>query len=232
MPTENLLLLHGALGSKQQMSSLAQALANDYSIHTLNFDGHGGKPSDTEFSMQLFAQNVSDYLQTNQIERTHIFGYSMGGYVALTLALSRPDLIGSIVTLGTKFDWTPETAKKEVRMLNPDVIEEKVPKFAAHLQAVHHPNDWKTVLQKTALLLSDLGNGMGLTDTQLSTIGVPVVIGIGDRDNMVTIDESADAARCLGNGKLEVLKGFYHVFEKNDMHELARFIQQQTSSII
>ena len=232
MKKPHIVLLHGALGSKDQLSAVADILKEDFTVHTMNFDGHGGRPSDTKFSMALFVRNILDFLSKNGVARTHIFGYSMGGYVALTLALSRPDLIGSIVTLGTKFDWTPETAKKEVRMLNPDVIEEKVPKFAAHLQAVHHPNDWKTVLQKTALLLSDLGNGMGLTDTQLSTIGVPVVIGIGDRDNMVTIDESADAARCLGNGKLEVLKGFYHVFEKNDMHELARFIQQQTSSII
>ena len=47
-------------------------------------------------------------------------GHSMGGYVALKLALKRPELVDRIITLGTKFNWTPEVAAKEVKMLNPD----------------------------------------------------------------------------------------------------------------
>jgi pimeloyl-ACP methyl ester carboxylesterase len=51
----------------------------------------------------------------------------MGGYVALKTAVLHPGRIEAIVTLGTKFHWDPENASNEVRMLNPEKIEEKVP---------------------------------------------------------------------------------------------------------
>ena len=47
------------------------------------------------------------------ITRADIFGYSMGGYVALHAARRHPERIGSIMTLGTKFAWDTPTAEKE-----------------------------------------------------------------------------------------------------------------------
>jgi len=41
---EHLLLLHGALGSKEQLAALALKLKDKYVVHTLNFNGHGGRP--------------------------------------------------------------------------------------------------------------------------------------------------------------------------------------------
>ena len=54
----------------------------------------------------------------------------MGGYVALQLANKHPKYVQKIITLGTKFAWDKETAAKEVKMLNPEKIEEKIPAFA------------------------------------------------------------------------------------------------------
>ncbi len=58
----------------------------------------------------------------------------MCDYVALYLAATTSDLLGKIANLGTKFDWNPETALKESKMLNVEQIEIKVPKFAEVLE--------------------------------------------------------------------------------------------------
>jgi hypothetical protein len=58
----------------------------------------------------------------------------MGGYVALYLASANENLLDKIANLGTKFDWNPETALKESKMLNVEQIEIKVPKFAEVLE--------------------------------------------------------------------------------------------------
>lgn len=219
-----LLLLHGALGSKAQLARLETALADPYTVHALNFEGHGGRESREAFSMGLFTQNVIDFLAEQHVSRAHIFGYSMGGYVALNLALHHPELVGSIVTFGTKFNWTPEAARKEVKMLNPEVIEAKVPRFAAHLQSMHHPSNCREVLSKTASMMMDLGKQPPLTPVALSNIDQQVLIGIGDLDNMVSIDESRAAAAALPNGQLNILEGFKHPIEKNNLEALAELI--------
>ena len=124
----------------------------------MNFEGHGGRPSDRPYSIDAFSENLVSFIHEKELNQANIFGYSMGGYVALKTAQTRPDLINKIFTLGTKFNWSPESAAKEVKMLNPDKIEEKVPAFAKALQERHSPGDWKVVLRKTSEMMIDLGH--------------------------------------------------------------------------
>ncbi len=180
----SLILLHGAIGSKDQLAALKNLLSSHYEVYDLNFSGHGGKPVDGDYSIAAFAEEVRLFMQENQIACADFFGYSMGGYVALYLALTHPKLVGRVTTLGTKFAWDPAIAEKEMKMLNPEKIAEKIPQFAAALQARHQPVDWKVVLQKTADMLHGLGNGQALTLTQWAAIQQPVLICLGDDDQM------------------------------------------------
>ena len=87
----SLLLLHGAIGAKDQLQPIAEQLKNTFDVHTLNFSGHGGEPMPSSFSIEQFAGDVLLFLKQNNISKTNIFGYSMGGYVALYLAKHHPD---------------------------------------------------------------------------------------------------------------------------------------------
>lgn len=221
---QNILLLHGALGSKKQVEKLEKLLSDKFNVYSLNFEGHGGRTSDTKFSIELFTQNVVDFLEQNQIEKTHIFGYSMGGYVGLNLALKYPNFVESIVTLGTKFNWTKEAAEKEIKMLNPTIIEQKIPHFAAQLQETHAPNDWKVVMQKTANMMLGIANHERLMTGDLKQINHRVLIGIGKKDRMVSIEESESSANALSNGTLKIIDGFYHPIERNSYDKLSEII--------
>src|SRR5215204_518158 len=129
-----LLLLHGALGASDQFAALSPLLGGRYELHLLDFEGHGPLPLPSRsFRIEHFAENVRDYLEGHGIEQANIFGYSMGGYVACTLALTHPHLAGSIATLGTKYYWDQETAAREVGMLDPEKIAAKVPRYAQAL---------------------------------------------------------------------------------------------------
>ena len=221
----HLLLLHGALGSETQLTEIRDHLSGTFRVHTLNFNGHGGKPISEPFSMRSFARNIRDFILNRNLGSVHVFGYSMGGYAALQLALIHPELIRSVITLGTKFDWSPESAQKEMKMLNPDVILDKVPRFADQLNKRHHPTDWRLVLEETARLMAALGNGQALKKKDLQTISVPTLIGIGSEDRMVTIAESKFASEALGNAHLKVIEGFPHPIEKIDFREMAEVIR-------
>lgn len=231
MKNENIILLHGALGSKIQFQVLKNLLSSQFNVLDLNFEGHGDRFSNKEYSIDLFVENVQEKLNEINITETNIFGYSMGGYVGLKLALTKPELVKRIVTLGTKFDWNKEIVKQEVEKLNPEKIEEKVPAFANRLAELHSANNWKSVVRKTADLMEGLGNGKNLTDTDLKQINHKILIGIGAFDNMVTLEESKQALESLQNGNLLVLEGCKHPIESVNMYQLSEIISNFIAEI-
>lgn len=221
---KNLLLLHGALGTKDQFRSLKDKLSNEFEVHDFDFEGHGESKSTKDFTMNLFTENVVNYLSKNNIKKTHIFGYSMGGYVGLNVAKYFPDVVEKIITLGTKFDWTKESAEHEMKMLDPKKIEEKVPAFANKLASIHSNNNWKTVVTRTAKMMYGLGTGEKISKKELEEIKHEVLIGIGSKDRMVSIEESKESARILPNGRLEIIENFQHSIDKINEEELMSII--------
>jgi pimeloyl-ACP methyl ester carboxylesterase len=222
---KQILLLHGAIGSKNQFDALAKSLENQYEIHSLNFSGHGGAAIKEAFSIEQFAAEILAFLDQNQIDQIDIFGYSMGGYVALYLAKTHPERIGRIFTLATKFEWTPEIARRETKMLNADKIAEKIPTFALELEKRHLPNDWKLVLKQTAQMMIGLGNHNPLSPDVFKTIENRTRIAIGDKDMMVTLEETIAVYRNLPNATFSVLANTQHPIEKVNVERLAYEIE-------
>lgn len=210
------LILHGAIGAKDQLQPLANALSTDYTVHLLNFSGHGGTPAKNEFSIAAFAEEVFIWIKENAPGNINIIGYSMGGYVAMYLALRHPDVISKIVTLGTKFLWTEEIAAREVAMLNPEVIETKVPKFAAQLQQRHHPAHWKSVVKNTADMLHSMGKEPPLKGEEFASIQNEILVLLGDRDKMVSLDETVQVYKQLPKAQLAILPNTPHPIELVD----------------
>lgn len=221
-----LLLLHGAISSAKQFDNLIPLLKDQFEVHTISFPGHGGNGiPDEPFSIPFFASAILNFLNEKQISTVSIFGYSMGGYVGFYLASHYPERINKVFTLATKFDWNTETAKKESGQLNPEKILEKIPAFAQSLEQIHHPQNWKIVLNKTAELLLDLGNSPAVTVNEFLQIKCPVTISRGELDKMVSQTESQFVAEKLKNGRLLVLPGVPHPFEKADPTMLTEHIR-------
>ena len=211
---KKLLLLHGAIGSKEQIKLLADSLNDVYEVHTMNFLGHGGTEFPEQFSIQLFAEQVNSFIDQHKLAPINIFGYSMGGYVALYLAALHPQKIQSIFTLGTKFDWTLESAQKETARLIPEKIEEKLPSFAKILAERHAPQDWKQNLKLTGEMMIRMGIDNPLTSELLRKITIPVFIAWGAKDNMVTLKETVYADASLKNSQMMIMKDVPHPIEQ------------------
>jgi len=222
----DLLLCHGALGAKDQFEELEALLSPTFRVHRFNFSGHGGVPIPEEgFSMENFALDILHYLNEQEIEQADIFGYSMGGYAALTLALQHPNRVRRIATLGTKMAWNPETAAHEQRYLQPSVIEEKIPDFANMLATRHAPVNWKKVVRHSAQMMLDLGNSPVLDQESFEQIQQPVSIGIGALDRMVSREESQQVVEWLPNGTLQVYEHFKHPIEQVEFAILAVYLE-------
>ena len=225
-----ILLLHGALGSKKQMAETLLNLSAYFEVYDLDFEGHGDFVSEKEFSMALFTENVIAFLDENSIEKIHLFGYSMGGYVALNTAIKIPNRIEKIVTYGTKFNWDASSTEREVSMLNPTKIEEKIPHFAEKLKREHPGQNWKEVVLKTARMMTGLSTGNHLKEAELRQIRNEVYIGWGTLDKMVSREESEEVAQILPFGTFKILEGLEHPIEKINPKALAEYIVDAINS--
>ncbi len=222
---KTIILLHGAIGAKDQLEPLAVELKQQgYNVFTISFSGHGQTPFATNFGIEQFALELEQFITTNHLDKPTVLGYSMGGYVALYLAHRNKNILGDIITLGTKFEWNPSIAQKEMKMLDSKTIIEKVPKFAEALQK-RHGQDWELLLQKTAEMMLNLGNKNALSLNDFTTIENKVWIGLADRDNMVSLEETTAVYKQLKNGAMYMLPNTKHPIETVNVGLLGKIIR-------
>lgn len=227
MDKPNLLLLHGALGNRDQFLNISSLLSEHFQVWSMNFYGHNGDPFDSNFSLELFVEDVKFFLEQNKIPSVKIFGYSMGGYVALKFASQYPDKVSGIITLGTKLNWTPEFAKAEVLKLDAELIELKIPKLATILVNRYSANLWKKVVQQTASFLYTLGQGKGLNDDDLQRIECPVLIYRGSEDVMVEQNECLRVVQKLAHGRYNNIENGHHLYERYDAPVVINLIKKE-----
>ncbi|WP_164905193.1 alpha/beta fold hydrolase [Aequorivita ciconiae] len=191
----------------------------------MDFEGHGDFKSESDFSISLFRGNVISFIKNKNLTKVDIFGYSMGGYVALDFALHHPSRVKKIITLGTKFSWNPDFARMEIQKLDPKKIQEKVPAFANQLENLHGEENWRMVVSKTADLMQDLGNNPPLQESEFTKIKARTLICLGELDRMSTEEESIKTSQSLQNGNFKSVKNFIHPIEAVPMGELAEIIE-------
>jgi pimeloyl-ACP methyl ester carboxylesterase len=211
-----LLLLHGAIGSSEQLKPLqAELIKAGFDARLFDFCGHGGREiPETPFSISLFADEVISWMDDHRIGETDIFGYSMGGYVGLYIAKHYPDRVGKVMTVATKFAWNNETSEREVKMLNPEKIEEKVPKFAEQLKQRHAPQDWREVLRRTGSMMLAMGEKLPLEPDDFRQIPHDVLVSVGDKDTMVSQDETTQVHLYVPNAQCKIFPDTPHPIEQ------------------
>jgi pimeloyl-ACP methyl ester carboxylesterase len=220
-----ILLLHGALGSSEQLLPLKSLLEQTgRKVLTLNFSGHGGAAFADQFGIDQFGKETLQFITAQNLKQVDVFGYSMGGYVALYAALQQPLVFGTIVTLGTKFDWSEASSEQEVKKLNPEKIIEKVPAFAEVLSKRHGAELWKTLIQRTAEMMVTLGHNPLLNNGTLAKIKQQVVICLGDRDDMTSSDFSRNVAGQIPEGSFVLMTDTPHPIEKVNMKFLMEIL--------
>ena len=221
-----LFLLHGALGSHAQMARLAGVLESRVDTRTFDFVGHGERPLGGGLTMDRLVAQLAGAIEDDGAAPARLFGYSMGGYVALTLAATRPELVRSVATLGTKLEWSPTVGREVGAKFDAALIAEKLPKFAAALQLMHPATGWERLCGETRGMLAALGERPLLTRELLAGVAQPVRLMLGDRDDTVTLEETASAFGLLPAGQLEVLPATRHGIERVDVERLAASLLQ------
>ena len=96
-----LLLIAGLASDSQSWLPVLQALAERYTVIVLDNRGVGRSTQECETSVELMAQDCLALLSYLGLRKIHLVGHSMGGMVALEMALRCPELVQSMVLLAS-----------------------------------------------------------------------------------------------------------------------------------
>ena len=211
---EALLLLPGLMGSiSRQWLNFVPALSADFRLVLMDLRGHG-RSGNTTATLQpdRMVQDIVGLLDALKITAVHVAGYNLGGYLGLQLLLTQPRRVGTLLMHASKFYWTQEAAAKMRAQLDPDDLAAKVPTYADQLVQDHGGRQWRILVRQAADLIASLVNN-GLTEGMIKRIQTPVMVSVGDRDELIPLNEAQRLSRMLPNGRLLVLPGVRHPYQ-------------------
>lgn len=90
-------ILHGLFGSGDNWLSPARELSADFHVILPDLPNHGDSPHGTSMQYPVMAAETAAFL--SDYKAVHLIGHSMGGKIAMALALDFPELVRSLVVV-------------------------------------------------------------------------------------------------------------------------------------
>jgi pimeloyl-ACP methyl ester carboxylesterase len=197
---ETIVFAHGLLWSGRMFDAQVRALCNTYRCITFDFRGHGrSEVAKQGYDMDRLTTDAARLIEALDCSPCHFIGLSMGGFVAMRLAIRRPELLRSLVLLNTSADPEPTARAKRyrrtalvARWFGLSIVAHRAmpvmfgPKFLGDPDRAELRRKWR------AELLSNHRMGVtravrGVIDRcgvhdQLDRITVPTLVVVGERD--------------------------------------------------
>ena len=205
-----LVLLHGAFGTAEGWATVLPTLAKTRQVIVVEQQGHGrtgdiARPLDVE----QMAEDTAALLQQLQIETADVFGYSMGGMVALALAIRHPQRVQKLVILGAgmganKDAYEPE-AYNQFKSITPETFHFPQVK-EPYTRVAPDPSQWPTLVAK----ITQSGDAFkGFAERDVQAITAHTLIMLGDRD-VIRPEHAVAMLRLLPAAQLAILPGADH----------------------
>jgi len=211
-------LLHGGLSKTSSWDYLlVPALENDFHVFAYDRTAHGftaDRPGSLHFDIQT--KEAIAYLDSVVKEPAHLVGYSDGAVIALMVAIQRPDLVKSLVSIGGNFNH----AGVDYVMGEPSVSEEDLAEYT-----LISPDAPHTLLEKVTRMFEIWEHEPNISKQQLYEIQCPVLVVSGD-DDMISLKHTQVLYESLALGQLAVLPGTSHALVK-EKPELFNAIMMQ-----
>ncbi|MGB1261484.1 MAG: alpha/beta fold hydrolase [Cognaticolwellia sp.] len=94
---QDIILIHGLFGRLENLNMVAKALAENYRVTSVDVRNHGDSFHDSVMDYPSMAQDVVTLMQHLAINSAIILGHSMGGKIAMELALTSPERVEKLI---------------------------------------------------------------------------------------------------------------------------------------
>lgn len=104
----DVVLLHGLFGQGSNLGSIARALQSDFRVHSPDLPDHGHSPWSDRPCISSYAEAIAGWMDERHLSMAHFVGHSLGGKVAMELALNEPSLVDRLVVADiAPIDYAP-----------------------------------------------------------------------------------------------------------------------------
>jgi len=213
-PGRPLVLLHGGLLTIElSFGAVLPALAAGRQVIAAELQRHG-RTADIERDLEpgLLAGDVAALLGQLGVGQADVLGFSLGGTVAVQLALDHPDLVGRLIPVSVSFAG--------------DGYHQEITDPARHATSTRMPTEKDFGLMREAYLrvapdpghfetfwarVGQAANGFkGWTPGELGSITAPTLLVFGDHD-FVRLEHAVQVHGLIPGAQLAVLPGATHV---------------------
>jgi pimeloyl-ACP methyl ester carboxylesterase len=203
-----LVLLHGGVCTIEVcVDKIRAPFAKTRKTIAIEQQGHGRTADiDRPLSYDQMAEDTAALLRQLKVTKADFFGYSMGGGIALRIAMRHPDLVRKVVIIGTATSnegLIPGLAEN-MKALKPDDIPQQF--RDAYAKTAPDPKRWPALVGKIKNLMADAKD---LRPEEIRSIQAPTMFMIGDAD-IVRPEHAVETFRLLPHGQLAVLPGSDH----------------------
>jgi pimeloyl-ACP methyl ester carboxylesterase len=94
-----LILLHGLFGTAKNLGAVARGLSAQARVISMDLRNHGDSPHDPDMAYTSMAADIAETMDAKGIATALLAGHSMGGKVAMTLALTQPERVKKLVVM-------------------------------------------------------------------------------------------------------------------------------------
>lgn len=222
-----LVILHGLFGSAKNWNLIARRLADKRRIHALDLRNHGGAPWADTLSYPEMAADVARFLDDHGLDRADVIGHSMGGKVAMVLALTHPRRVARLVVADIapvtythsfenyvdamrRIDLAGVTRRGEVdAQLAPDVPEPGLRSFLLQNLVLEDGTfRWRINLEAIGAGMADLTGFPD--DLQGRRFDGPSLFLTGGRSDYVRPEHAAAIRRLFPNAAIETIPDAGH----------------------
>ena len=199
-----LILLHGNGESSGYFVNQLDRFANEYRVIAVDTRGHGASPRGNKpFTLETFADDLKNLLDSLNIEKANILGFSDGGNIAVIFALKYPERVNSLVLNGANL--FPSGLKSSF------LIPVKV-LFAVFSLLSHFSRRAK----RRSELLYLMAKQPNIQPERLSGIKCPVLVIAGTQD-VIKEKHTKLIAASLPDSSLCFLKGGHSIAKTNSV---------------
>ncbi len=199
-----LILLHGNGENSGYFVNQIDRFANEYRVIAVDTRGHGASPRGNKpFTLETFADDLKNLLDSLNIEKANILGFSDGGNIAVIFALKYPERVASLVLNGANL--FPSGLKSSF------LIPVKV-LFAVFSLLSHFSRRAK----RRSELLYLMAKQPNIQPERLSSIKCPVLVIAGTQD-VIKEKHTKLIAASLPDSSLCFLKGGHSIAKTNSV---------------
>lgn len=200
-----LVLLHGAYMTIDLMGPILPGLAETRQVIAVEQQGHGRTADvDRPITYEQMADDTAGLMRHLEVEDADILGYSMGGGVALQLAMRHPGLVRKLVVASASFrsDGMHAIALEMFPSITPAMFAGS-PIEDAYLETAPNPGDFPRLVEKLSRL--DTAS-YSWPEQDIRDIRAPTLIVLGDSDG-ITLEHAVTLFGLLGGGVMGDLQG-------------------------